>query len=89
MCAAPKYLNRRGRQTHPSELTAHEAIVPPILSLRQGLTFQHGATGEIVIVKNARRPALAAVHINTMFAAALAALGIAGLPSFVIADALQ
>ena len=36
-----------------------------------------------------RRPALSTSHIDTMYAAALAGLGVAGLPSFVIEDALM
>ena len=34
------------------------------------------------------RPALSTRHIDTLYAAALAGMGIAGLPSFVVADAL-
>lgn len=34
-------------------------------------------------------PALATTHLDIMFAATVAGLGIAGLPSFVIADALR
>ena len=35
-----------------------------------------------------RRPALGTSHLDTAYAAALAGLGIAGLPSFVVEDAL-
>ena len=37
----------------------------------------------------ATRSALSTIHIDTMYASALAGLGIAGLPSFVIEDALM
>lgn len=92
VCAAPEYLDRRGRPLHPREFEHHEAIVPPIASLQRGLTFFSGPPGgkvESYTYHSNRRPALATVHIDTMYAAALAGMGIAGLPSYVIEDALQ
>lgn len=90
-CAAPEYLNRRGRPLHPSELVDHQAVVPPISALQRGLTFYsgHGAAVESYTLPPRRHSALATTHIDTMYAAALAGLGIAGLPSYVIDDALQ
>jgi DNA-binding transcriptional LysR family regulator len=76
-------------------LVDHEAVIPPMSSLRRGLTFYNGPlngdgspTGEIYQFPRARHPALATTHIDTMYAAALHGLGIAGLPSYVIEDAL-
>ncbi|HSQ71922.1 MAG TPA: LysR substrate-binding domain-containing protein [Rubrivivax sp.] len=94
-CAAPEYLDRRGRPTHPSEMTQHEVILPPTSELQRGLTFVTGAWGddepggETYTVVPGRRPALSTSHIDTMYAAALSGLGVAGLPSFVIEDALM
>ena len=98
VCASPEYLDRRGRPQHPSELKAHESVIPPISSLNRGLTFFNGplmedgspAPGsEVYQMEKKEHPALATTHIDTMYAAALAGLGIAGLPSYVIEDALQ
>jgi len=93
VCAAPEYLDRRGRPGHPRDLVHHEAIVPP-LSVQRGLQFHSGPWGddepggETFTLASARHPSLSTTHIDTMYAAALAGLGIAGLPSYVIEDAL-
>jgi len=94
MCAAPEYLDRRGRPQHPHDLVDHEALIPPISALQRGLTFYSGAWGddepggETVTVVPSRSAALRTAHVDTNYAAALAGLGVAGLPSFVIEDAL-
>jgi len=94
-CASPDYLDRRGRPQHPRDLVQHDALVPPISELQRGLTFVFGALDEddahaesFTVVPD-RRPTLSSSHIDTMYAAALSGLGIAGLPSFVIEDALM
>lgn len=90
ICASPDYLALRGRPQHPSELVHYDAMVPTFL---RELTFQHAPwregqpSGEAVRLVTPR-PALSTTHIDTMYAAALAGLGIAGLPSFVVEDAL-
>lgn len=94
ICASPEYLDQRGRPSHPSELVGHEAMLPPISELQRGLTFVSGTWGddepggETYTVVIAGRAALSTSHIDTMYAAALAGLGVAGLPSFVVEDAL-
>ena len=94
-CASPDYLDRRGRPNHPRDLATHDALVPPISEFQRGLTFvresagTHGAQAETYTVIAERRPTLTSSHIDTMYAAALSGLGIAGLPSFVIEDALM
>ena len=91
-CASPEYLARRGHPGHPSELTGHDALVPPISDVQRGLTFfkpgggPDGADESFTVVPHGAL--LRTTHIDTMYAAALAGLGIAGLPSFVIEDAL-
>ena len=65
-------------------------MIPPFM---RELRFQHGpfgagATDSESVKLSPRRPALSTTHIDTMYAAALAGLGIAGLPSFVVEDAL-
>jgi DNA-binding transcriptional LysR family regulator len=97
VCASPEYLNRRGRPRHPSELADHESVIPPISGLQRGLTFFNGrltADGnpmpgtQVYQLVRKTHPSLSTTHIDTMYAAALAGLGIAGLPSYVIEDAL-
>lgn len=94
-CASPDYLDRRGRPQHPRDLVAHEALIPPLNSLQRGLTFYNGVWGddepggESFTVIPSRGPALRTTHVDTNYAAALAGLGIAGLPSLVIEDALM
>ncbi|MGH8795475.1 MAG: LysR family transcriptional regulator [Caldimonas sp.] len=89
-CAAPEYLDRRGRPQHPSELSQHEAMVPNFL---RELTFRTGgssatdAAGESYTIERPRA-ALSTIHTDTLYAAALAGMGITGLPSFVAEDAL-
>jgi DNA-binding transcriptional LysR family regulator len=94
LCASPEYLDRRGRPSHPSQVEQHDALLPPIQSVRNELTFVRGASGDdeppgdTVTVGPVRNVALATVHIDTTYAAALAGMGIAGLPSFVAEEAL-
>lgn len=93
LCASPDYLDRRGRPAHPGELCQHDTMLPPINELQRGITFyaDSAADGvqpaETVTVLPAR-PVLTTTHTDTMYAAALHGLGIAGLPSFVVEDAL-
>ena len=89
-CASPQYLDRRGRPQHPRELVDHEAMVPSFL---RDITFHTlaadtpGGIGESFTVAP-HAPALRTVHTDTLYAAALADMGITGLPSFVVEDAL-
>jgi DNA-binding transcriptional LysR family regulator len=102
VCAAPEYLDRRGRPQHPRDLVHHEAVIPPMSSIARGLVFYSGPIGpgdgpgegagtgpsESFTLAPQRHSSLSTTHIDTMYAAALAGLGIAGLPSYVIEDAL-
>jgi len=90
LCASPEYLDRHGRPQHPNDLLGHENMVPPFL---RELTFHagRGAADEPLaeaVTLAPRRSALTTIHTDTMYAAALAGLGITGLPSFVAEDAL-
>lgn len=89
-CASPDYLDRCGRPEHPNDLLQHEAMVPNFM---RELTFHRGGwregepAGESVTIATPR-PALSTIHTDTLYAAALAGMGITGLPSFVAEDAL-
>src|SRR4051812_8593395 len=88
MCAAPEYLDARGRPKHPRELVDHEAMVP---SFMREIAFHtrsvEGGEPETFVL-HGPRAALSTVHTDTLYAAALAGMGITGLPSFVAEDAL-
>lgn len=95
-CASPEYLDRRGRPRHPRELDQHDALIPPISDLQRGITFYRGAIGdddstraEETFHTEPHRGVLSTLNVDTNYAAALAGLGIAGLPSFVVEDALM
>jgi DNA-binding transcriptional LysR family regulator len=90
LCASPDYLDKRGRPQHPKEMEGHETMVPPAL---RELTFHTGARGDgetpgESVTLMPKRSGLSTIHTDTMYAAALAGLGITGLPSFVAEDAL-
>jgi DNA-binding transcriptional LysR family regulator len=87
LCAAPEYLDRRGRPEHPHELTAHDAMVPTHL---REVSFQRSDGGDVeTVTLPLTRGALNTVHLDVMYAAALAGLGVAALPSFVAEAALH
>jgi DNA-binding transcriptional LysR family regulator len=89
LCASPDYLDQRGRPQHPSELKQHDALVPPTSALARGLTLQRGdGSEEITLPMAPNRATLSTTHMDTNYAAALHGLGIAGLPSFMVEDAL-
>jgi DNA-binding transcriptional LysR family regulator len=91
-CASPAYLDRRGRPGHPSDLAGHDTIIPPMTAMQGGVTFYRGALdaegGHSYTLQRRQHPTLATTHIDTSYAAALAGVGITGLPSYVIAGAL-
>lgn len=89
LCASPDYLDRRGRPQHPRDLVEHSALLPPISELQGGITFVAGTgrpADNVTVVPS--RPVVTSSHIDTNYAGALHGLGIAGLPSFVLEDAL-
>ncbi|MBA3596701.1 MAG: LysR family transcriptional regulator [Methylibium sp.] len=92
LCAAPEYLLRREVPEHPRDLGSHVALLPAGASRPRELTFRRsaGAGGEpSEVFRVVPRPsALHTHHVDTHYAAALAGLGIAGLPSFVAEEAL-
>ena len=90
LCAAPEYLDKHGRPQHPKELVHYDSMVPPFLrelTLHAGAQVEDEAAGESFTIVPTRS-ALSTIHTDTMYAAALAGLGLTGLPSFVAEDAL-
>ncbi|UXH78096.1 LysR family transcriptional regulator [Roseateles amylovorans] len=92
MCASPEYLARRGRPQHPSELKQHDLVLPPIHELSRGVTFERcGVDGEPAesFFTIPSRPVMTTSSVDTKYACALHGVGVAGLPSFVVGDALM
>jgi DNA-binding transcriptional LysR family regulator len=86
--ASPDYLDRKGRPDHPSQMLGHDVLIPPISEIQRSVTFVNGLTGE-QFQSQPQRGVLSTTHTDMNYAAALAGLGIAALPSFVIDDALH
>ena len=88
LCASPEYLDARGRPKHPDDLRGLDAMLP---GFTREVTFRRGPIGSEgeAVTLTTLQPALSTVHIDTMYASALAGLGVAGLPSFVVEDALM
>ena len=90
LCATPQYLDLHGRPQHPSDLAQHDTLMPIAPSEQRELRFLPAAcVGEAVVVELKKTPPLMTQHTDTLYATALAGLGIAGLPSFVAEDALM
>ncbi|HEX4511643.1 MAG TPA: LysR family transcriptional regulator [Burkholderiaceae bacterium] len=90
LVATPEYLDRRGRPQHPDELAEHDMLMSLAASARRELRFDPalGASPPIILEYRGNPP-VSTVHIDTIYAACLGGLGIAGLPSFVAEDALM
>ncbi len=83
--ASPSYLARRGRPAHPSDLAAHDCFVYAYLRTPGGWLFANDA-GETVTVKPTGR--LRVNNGDSVLPAAIAGLGIAALPGFLVREAL-
>ncbi len=85
MVAAPSYLQRRGRPTHPAQLAEHDCFAYAYLRTHDSWRF-FNATGEQVTVRPVGR--LRANNGDATLPAVIAGLGIAGMPAFIVRDAL-
>jgi DNA-binding transcriptional LysR family regulator len=82
--ASPAYLDRRGRPAHPAELARHDCFT--YAYLRNSDWRFSNRTGQQVTVRPVGR--LRVNNGDAMLPAAIAGLGIAGLPAFVARDAI-
>ncbi len=86
LCASPDYLARRGRPAHPRELAGHECIVfaPGGAPAPWALTSDGGEAAPLRVS--------GALHLNNLLSlrdAALAGLGVADLPAYLVGDELR
>ncbi|MBW8759036.1 MAG: LysR family transcriptional regulator [Burkholderiales bacterium] len=89
LCATPEYLEQHGSPRHPRDLAEHDTLMPIPASEQRELTFRPAwGGGDPAVVELRKLPPLMTTHSDTLYAAALAGLGIAGLPSFMAEDAL-
>ena len=97
VCASPAYLNERGRPRHPSELVRHRVMAPSSVrevsftadADRRGAGRAKPTEPVQNITLDSIRATLSTNHLDSLYAAARAGLGIAGLPSFIVHAALQ
>ena len=90
LCATPEYLAQHGRPLHPRDLVNHDTLMPIPPSEQRELSFRPAwGGGDPEVVELKKLPPLMTTHSDTLYAAALAGLGIAGLPSFMAEDALM
>jgi DNA-binding transcriptional LysR family regulator len=90
ICATPEYLDQRGRPTHPTELTQHEALVPVLPNVPREWKFHRtDAPDDAEPVTLLAHGTLSTNHVDTLFAAALHGMGVVGLPAFMLEDALR
>lgn len=93
LCAAPSYLDRQGRPRHPGQLGSHRMLMPPRSLMSQSFVFynteveKHDPAHE-VSVRSLGASTLTTASDDLTYAAALAGLGVCGLPSFIVEDAV-
>ena len=83
--AAPSYLKRHGRPTHPMHLAEHKCFGYAYLST-QGVWHYTNASGEQASVRPAGQ--LRVNNGEAVMPALIAGLGIADLPDFIVGDAI-
>jgi DNA-binding transcriptional LysR family regulator len=83
LCAAPAYLDAKGRPEHPTELTEHDCITSVLMG--NTWVFEHPPSTVSVEV----RSKLHANDTRVLREAALRGIGIAVLPEFLVVDDLR
>lgn len=84
LCAAPAYLARRGTPATPADLLHHDCLHYSVLATTEEWTFD-GPGGSQAIAVDGR---FCSNNGEALMAGAVAGLGIALLPEFIIAEAL-
>jgi DNA-binding transcriptional LysR family regulator len=86
VCASPRYIARRGRPVAPKDLINHDCLRYSLDAVRHSWRFR-GKKREAIVVP-VTGP-LEANHGGSLRQAAIAGLGLACLPSFYVAEALE
>jgi DNA-binding transcriptional LysR family regulator len=89
ICAAPGYLARRGYPKQPDDLRQHDGLLPDVAAVRRELPLFREDQVQVVHRVSLVPPAITTGQLEVLYAAALAGVGIAGLPTFMVADALR
>ncbi len=91
LCASKKYLDLHGRPTHPSELNAHEMLLPfsPQTRTETLFTPRDPKSKEKPVATPPPSMALSTGHLDTLHLAAVHGMGIAGIATFVAHDSLM
>jgi DNA-binding transcriptional LysR family regulator len=85
VCAAPGYWQRRGRPVHPADLAAHNCFAYSYLATRNEWRFR-GPDGPASVRISG---SLTANNGDVLREAAVAGLGVAMLPAFMVCDELR
>jgi LysR family transcriptional regulator for bpeEF and oprC len=86
-CAAPAYIATHGQPTHPDDLVHHQCINH--FSPRTGKIFDWVFSKNDARVQTSLRGHIALEDENSYVAAAVAGLGIAQIPAFVLKEAME
>jgi DNA-binding transcriptional LysR family regulator len=94
ICASPAYLARSGWPQQPDDLLQHEGLLPDVAAVRRELTLFREQidlpnTQSQMHRMTSRTPALSTSQLEVLYAAALAGMGVAGLPTFMVSEALR
>ena len=92
VCASPAYLSVHGQPLQPKDLPAHELMVPTFqgeLILRPDDVASGERATHVPMPTSAGVSPLVTNHMDTAYAACMAGLGLALLPSYVAAEALR
>ena len=83
--ASPAYLDERGRPKKPADLAAHDLLLYANVGAADNWRFRVGDRWEVV----RGRGRLRADNGDLLRAAAVAGLGVAAMPSFIVADSIE
>lgn len=94
LCASPAYLQRCGQPVQPEDLLQHDGLLADVAAVRRDLTLFRAARGATeaarrVLKVSLRPPVLSSGQLEVLLAAAVNAMGVAGLPTFMAAQALR
>lgn len=94
LCATPAYLTRYGSPQQPEDLLQHDGLLPDVAAVRRELTLYRTRAPSLVLPGHVRLilqrpPVITSPQLEVLYAAVLKGMGVAGLPTFMVADLLQ